>query len=119
LVLLAEDNEANSITLSDFLEANGYRVIVARNGLEALEQARKALPVAILMDVQMPVMDGLEAIERIRNDELPGLAAVPIIAVTALAMPGDQEKCLKAGADAYLSKPFSLRQLLEMIKTLV
>jgi PAS domain S-box-containing protein len=114
LILLVEDNEVNIITTRDFLRLKGYRVIVARNGLEAIEQTREERPDLILMDIQMPRMDGLEATRRIRADA--ELASIPIIALTAMAMPGDRERCLKAGVSDYLSKPISLDQLLETIE---
>ncbi len=123
LILLAEDNEDNINTLLDYLQVKGYRVIVARNGHEAIERAREKRPDVILMDIQMPGMDGLEATRRIRADAdastglSTGLAVVPIIALTALAMPGDRERCLEAGANEYLSKPVSLRGLVKAIET--
>jgi len=113
LILLAEDNEDSIVTEMDYLQARGYRVVVARNGAEAIERAREQRPEAILMDIQMPVMDGLEATRRIRADA--DLADVPIIALTALAMPGDRERCLEAGANEYLSKPVSLKRLVQAI----
>jgi len=115
LILLAEDNEDNINTISDYLLTRGYWVVVARNGAEAVERAMEERPDAILMDVQMPAMDGLEATRRIRADA--DLKAVPIIALTALAMPGDRERCLDAGADVYLSKPVSLKMLVETIES--
>jgi CheY-like chemotaxis protein len=114
VVLLAEDSEANITTVYDYLGARGYQVIVARNGAEAIARAREARPAIVLMDVQMPGMDGLEATRRIRA--VDDLADVPIIALTALAMPGDRERCLAAGADEYLSKPVSLRSLARLIE---
>lgn len=114
LILLAEDNEANILTVSAFLEARGYRLIVARNGEEAIQRAQESRPAIILMDIQMPLLDGLEATRRLRADR--ELAATPIIALTALAMPGDREQCLAAGADDYLSKPISMRELAQMIE---
>jgi PAS domain S-box-containing protein len=114
LILLAEDNEDNINTFSDYLQLQGYRVIVARNGEEAIERVKEERPDAILMDVQMPGMDGLEAIRRLRADS--ELANVPIIALTALAMPGDRERCLEAGANEYLSKPVSLKGLVKEIE---
>jgi CheY-like chemotaxis protein len=114
LLLLAEDNEANIVTFTSYLQPGGYQIIVARNGVEAIERAREAKPNLILMDIQMPGMDGLEAIHRLRADA--ELATIPIIALTALAMPGDRERCLKAGANEYLSKPVSLKGLTEMIE---
>jgi PAS domain S-box-containing protein len=114
-ILLAEDNEANSTMLSDYLKGQGYEVLIARNGAEAIARAAEARPDVILMDIQMPGMDGLEATGRIRAQD--SLAHTPIIALTALAMPGDRERCLAAGASDYLSKPVSLKRLLEAIET--
>jgi PAS domain S-box-containing protein len=115
LILVAEDEEAISLLLSDYLLSCGYRITLARNGTEALEQAKAERPNLIVMDVQMPQMDGLEAIRRLRTDT--NLANVPIITLTALAMPGDREKCLEAGANDYLSKPVNLKELARVIQT--
>jgi CheY-like chemotaxis protein len=115
LVLLVEDNEDNVEMLSQYLRAKQYRCDVARNGIDAIKQARALHPHLILMDIQMPGMDGLEATRRIRGDH--ELAGVPIIALTALAMPGDRERCLEAGANDYISKPISLKHLLYLIET--
>ena len=112
-ILLAEDNAANSITVADYLLNKGYQVVVARSGLEAIGRAREVQPDLIVMDIQMPGMDGLEATRRIRADA--SLAGIPIIALTALAMPGDRERCLAAGANAYLSKPVRLKDLIVAI----
>ena len=116
LILLAEDHESNIETIADYLRVKGYRLTVARDGVEALERAREARPDLILMDIQMPRMDGLEATRRIRADTTSGVARVPIIALTALAMPGDRERCLEAGVNEYLSKPVSLRHLVDAIE---
>ena len=113
LILLAEDNEANIVALEDYLPQRGYRLVVARNGLEAIARAREFRPALILMDIQMPGIDGLEATRRIRADA--ALRDTPIIALTALAMSGDRERCLEAGANDYLTKPVSLRTLLQVI----
>jgi CheY-like chemotaxis protein len=115
LILIAEDNEDNIGMLSEYLLNKGYRCIVARNGTEAIERARTAHPDVILMDVQMPVMDGLEATRHIR--QTADLAHVPIIALTALAMPGDRERCLASGANDYLSKPVGLKHLNQLIES--
>jgi CheY-like chemotaxis protein len=115
LILVAEDEEAISILLSDYLLGCGYRITIARNGTEALEQTKAERPNLIVMDVQMPQMDGLEAIRRLRTDT--HLANIPIITLTALAMPGDREKCLEAGANEYLSKPVNLKELARVIQT--
>ena len=109
LILLAEDSQENINMLSIFLTAKGYRTILATNGNEAIQLAQKERPDLVLMDIQMPGMDGLEAIGWIRQN--PQLAKVPIIAVTSLAMKGDLDRCLAAGATDYLSKPISLKQL--------
>jgi PAS domain S-box-containing protein len=113
-ILLAEDNESSIETISSYLAAMGYRVIVARDGAEAVERTREEQPALILMDIQMPGTDGLEATRRIRAD--PALDQIPIIATTALAMPGDRERCLSAGVDDYMSKPLSLVRLVQSIR---
>ena len=117
LILLAEDNEANINTLSSYLRAKGYRIQVAKNGRAAIEQVEVELPSIILMDIQMPEVDGLTAIRQIR--QLPKLALTPIIALTALAMEGDRERCLVAGANMYLSKPVKLKKLSQSINQLL
>jgi CheY-like chemotaxis protein/anti-sigma regulatory factor (Ser/Thr protein kinase) len=114
LILLAEDNEANGSTISSYLNAKGYRVVVAKNGEEAIALTRTHKPNLILMDIQMPGMDGLEAMEKIRNDLQ--LVEVPIVAMTALAMAGDRDRSLAAGANDYLSKPVRLKQLVATIQ---
>jgi signal transduction histidine kinase/ActR/RegA family two-component response regulator len=114
LILIVEDNELNINTISSYLSAKGYRPIVAQDGQSAIEMTKLHYPDLILMDIQMPGMDGLEAIARIRQN--PQLAEIPIIALTALAMEGDREKCLAAGANEYISKPVKLKQLNITIK---
>jgi CheY-like chemotaxis protein/anti-sigma regulatory factor (Ser/Thr protein kinase) len=116
LLLLADDNEMNVTAMAEYLRAKGYRLAVAGNGAEALAHARALRPALILMDIQMPGMDGLAATRCLRAETDPGLAATPIIALTALAMPGDREQCLAAGANAYLSKPVRLQDLLQAIE---
>ncbi len=113
-VLLTDDNEETISTIADYLEVKGYQVVVARNGAEAVDRASEERPDVILMDIQMPGMDGLEATRLIRADA--DLSATPIIAFTALAMPGDRERCLEAGANEYLSKPVSLKKLIATIE---
>lgn len=114
-ILLVEDNEANIGPTTDFLEAQGFQVTVARNGIEAVHSVKVAKPDLILMDIQMPEMDGLEATRRIR-DHLK--LQTPIIALTALAMPGDRERCMEAGVNEYMAKPVSFRSLSELIEKL-
>lgn len=113
LILLAEDNEDNIDTFLDYLSSRNYRIIVAQNGEAAVHLAKLNPPDIILMDIQMPIMDGLAAIQTIRSDRQ--FDDIPIIALTALAMPGDQARCIEAGATYYLSKPVSLRQLADTI----
>ncbi|MDG3495694.1 MULTISPECIES: PAS domain S-box protein [Pseudanabaena] len=117
LILLAEDNEANIQTFCFYLTAINYRVILARNGVEAVAQAKANLPDIILMDIQMPMMDGLEATKQIRLDS--NLINTPIIALTALAMEGDRDRCLEAGMNGYISKPLKLKQLARQIAELL
>jgi CheY-like chemotaxis protein len=112
--LLAEDDEATTMIIQDYLDNKGYRVQVATNGHDALTRACMLQPDLILMDVQMPGMDGLEVTRRIRTHS--ALAQTPIIALTALAMPGDRERCLAAGATSYLSKPLRLAHLAQTIE---
>ena len=114
LILIVEDNELNINTISSYLAAKGYRPIVAADGQSAIDLTQKHHPDLILMDIQMPGMDGLEAIACIRQD--PQLAEIPIVALTALAMDGDRDKCLSAGANDYLTKPVKLKQLNQTIQ---
>ncbi|MFN8968391.1 MAG: CBS domain-containing protein [Pseudanabaena sp.] len=116
-ILLVEDNELNTMTISSYLTAKGYKIVVAQNGQEALALVQVSKPDLILMDIQMPVMDGIEATKQIRK--IPSLDHVPIIAITALAMDKDVEHCLAAGANDYLSKPVKLRQLTQLIQKIL
>jgi PAS domain S-box-containing protein len=113
-VLLAEDNVTNVLTISEYLKNHGYTVVVAHDGQEALDKAGIINPDIILMDIQMPVMNGLDAIARLRGNIR--FSTTPIIALTALTMPGDRERCLLAGASAYLSKPVRLENLRQIIE---
>jgi PAS domain S-box-containing protein len=108
-ILLAEDNAMNIEIMTDYLHAQGYEVIVAKNGIEAIALTASHQPQLILMDIQMPRMDGLEATRQIRQNSR--FAQLPIIALTALAMPGDADRCRAAGANDYLAKPVKLKQL--------
>jgi PAS domain S-box-containing protein len=118
LILIADDNPLNVLAIHDYLEIKGYRVEVAENGRIAIEKTRTLRPSLIVMDVQMPVMDGLEATRTIRALPDPTLAATPIIALTALAMSRDRELCLAAGANDCLVKPCNPSKLLARITTL-
>ena len=117
LILVAEDNEQVIESVEDYLQSKHYRTVIARNGAEAVKRTQELHPDLIVMDVQMPGMSGLEATQRIRADAAS--ATTPIIAVTALAMPGDRERCLEAGANLYLSKPASLGRLATEIESLL
>ena len=119
LILIADDNLLLIEIMTDYLESHNYRVVKAYNGKEVLENIGSIHPDLVLMDIQMPGMDGLETIRCIRNHADPVVAATHIIAVTALAMSGDRERCLTAGANNYLSKPVQLKQLAEIIKKLL
>ena len=113
-ILLAEDNPSSVLTVSEYLTSYGYKVVIAHDGIEAVERAEATHPDIILMDIQMPAMNGLQAIARLRSTMR--FAATPIVALTALAMPGDRERCLLAGASDYMSKPVSLNSLRQIIQ---
>lgn len=115
LVLLAEDNDHVATAVIPVLEVAGFQVLRAENGLIAIEIATEQLPDVILMDIQMPVMDGLEATRRIRAT--PKVADIPIIALSGFAMPEDSSRCIEAGANAFVSKPCRMDELVKHIKT--
>ena len=108
-ILIVEDNEKNIKLLRDVLAAHGYRTIEARSGEEAITIARAERPQLVLMDIQLPKMDGVTALRALR--ELPETAAVPVLAVTAFAMKHDRERLLAAGFDDYVEKPIDIRGL--------
>jgi PAS domain S-box-containing protein len=118
-VLIVEDNDTNIALLSRYLKASHFRILVARNGDEAIEIANNEFPDIILMDIQMPGKDGIETTQIIRKSPNEKLANVPIIALTALAMPGDKQRCLMAGMNEYIVKPLRIKELLEIISKLV
>ena len=117
VILLVEDNQGNIATISSYLKAKGHHVLVAHNGKEAIALTQTHSPDAIIMDIQMPEMDGLDAIQHLRSESYG--QDIPIVAVTALAMKGDRERCLAAGANEYMSKPIKLSALLVTLKTLL
>jgi CheY-like chemotaxis protein len=119
LVMIADDNELILETIGEYLETKGCRVVATRSGQELLERAAELHPDIILMDIQMPGLDGLETTRRLRSSMEPDLSTTPVIAVTALAMSGDREKCLQAGANDYMSKPIVLTHLVERIFQLI
>jgi two-component system, cell cycle response regulator DivK len=113
-ILIVEDTEDNRKIIRDLLTAAGYELLEAPDGSEGVELAEKERPDLVLMDIQMPVVDGYEATRRIRA--IPELAKMPIIAVTSYALSGDEGKARAAGCDGYVAKPFSPRQLLATIR---
>ncbi len=118
-ILLVDDDEVILESMADFLSSQGYQLVLARSGKELVELAPEIRADLILTDIQMPGMDGIQAIRQIRAAPDAYLQQVPIVAVTALAMPGDEAMCLSAGANQYVSKPVSLRSLVEMIESLI
>ncbi|MEO0366297.1 MAG: response regulator, partial [Pseudomonadota bacterium] len=115
LVLVAEDNPVNQRVVGAMLKKLGYRAVMAANGQEALTSFLEHRPDMILMDCQMPVVDGFEATRRLRRLTSSGGDTVPIVALTANAMPGDRELCLEAGMDDYLTKPIKIDTLANML----
>ncbi len=113
-VMIVEDNELNMKLFNDLLEANGYNIIQTRNGLEALDLARTHKPDLILMDIQLPEVSGLEVTKWIKEDD--SLREIPVIAVTAFAMKGDEERIRQGGCEAYISKPISVGKFIETVK---
>ena len=116
-VMIVEDNELNMKLFNDLLESRGYSIIQTRNGLEAMDLARAHRPDLILMDIQLPGIDGLEALARLREEA--STAAIPVVALTAFAMKDDRERFLRAGFRAYLEKPLSVRELPDHVGRLI
>ena len=115
LILVVDDNICNLEMIREFLLHTGYRVATAQDGLEAITKTRSLHPDLILMDVQMPVMDGLKATRWLKSQE--EFKRIPVIAITALELPEDKKRCLEAGADVYVSKPMSLLRLSSSLQT--
>lgn len=113
-ILLVEDSEITQMLLQDYLTSKGYQVIVAQDGQEALDHLGSVRFHLIVLDIQIPGLHGFKVIQHIRAT--PEVAHTPVLALTAMAMPGDREKCLLAGADAYLSKPVRLAHLVQTIE---
>jgi CheY-like chemotaxis protein len=116
-ILLIEDTREVVMMLVDYLEMAGYKLVTAQDGIDGLAQAKLNHPDLILMDIQMPRMNGFEATEKLRSD--PEFKHIPIVALTALAMPNDRQRCLDAGMDEYISKPVNLKALTKTIQNLL
>jgi two-component system, cell cycle response regulator DivK len=113
-ILIVEDNEKNMKLVRDVLQATGYRTLEATTGEEGVELALSQAPALVLMDVQLPGIDGVEALERLRQNERT--ASIPVLALTAQAMSGDRERFLEAGFDGYLAKPVDVGALIEAVR---
>ena len=116
-ILVVEDTEDNRQILRDLLGMAGYDMVEANDGAEGVAKATEHKPDLILMDIQMPVMDGYEATRRIKAN--PDLKSIPIVAVTSYALSGDEEKTRAAGCDAYIAKPYSPRQMLAKVREIL
>ncbi len=117
LVLIVEDNELNLKLFTDLLLAQGYGVVSTRDGMAALDLARQQRPDLILMDIQLPEVSGIDVIKWLKVDD--ELKSIPVIAVTAFAMKGDEEKIRASGCEAYMSKPISVSDFLQTVKNFV
>ncbi|WP_169568622.1 response regulator [Sneathiella limimaris] len=113
-VLIVEDNELNMKLFHDLLEAHGYSTLQTKDGMEALSLAREHKPDLILMDIQLPEVSGLEVTKWIKEDE--NLRSIPVVAVTAFAMKGDEEKIREGGCEAYVAKPISVENFINTVK---
>jgi two-component system cell cycle response regulator DivK len=113
-VLIVEDNELNMKLFHDLLDAHGYQTLQTRSGIEALKIARERRPDLILMDIQLPEVSGLEVTRWLKDDE--ELREIPVVAVTAFAMKGDEQRIRQGGCEAYISKPISIGTFLETVR---
>lgn len=116
-VLIVEDNELNMKLFNDLLDAHGYRTLQTRDGMEALDMARTHKPDLILMDIQLPEVSGLEVTKWLKADD--ELQSIPVVAVTAFAMKGDEEKIREGGCEAYISKPISVATFLDTVRKFI
>jgi len=116
-ILVVEDNEQNRILMRQILVHHGYEVLEAIDGLTGLEMARTHMPALVLLDIQMPVMNGFAVIRELRGT--PELSRIKVIAVTSFAMKGDREKALEAGFDEYVTKPLDTRKFPELVKEIL
>lgn len=113
-VLVVEDNDLNMKLFHDLLETQGYDILQTKDGMEALKMAREHQPDLILMDIQLPEVSGLEVTKWIKEDD--NLKAIPVVAVTAFAMKGDEEKIREGGCEAYIAKPISVSNFLDTVR---
>jgi two-component system cell cycle response regulator DivK len=116
-VLIVEDNELNMKLFHDLLDAHGYNIIETRNGMDALRLAREHRPNLILMDIQLPEVSGLEVTKWLKEDD--SLREIPVIAVTAFAMKGDEERIRRGGCEAYISKPISIGTFIATVRRFI
>ena len=116
-VLIVEDNELNMKLFHDLLDAHGYRTLQTRNGMDALKLARDQRPDLILMDIQLPEVSGLEVTKWLKEDD--ELRRIPVVAVTAFAMKGDEERIRQGGCEAYISKPISVGTLIDTVRRFI
>ena len=116
-VLVVEDNDLNMKLFHDLLEAHGYNILQTKDGMEALQLARKHHPDLILMDIQLPEVSGLEVTKWLKEDDK--LKSIPVIAVTAFAMKGDEEKIREGGCEAYIAKPISVTNFLQTVERFI
>ena len=116
-VLIVEDNELNMKLFHDLLDAHGYNILQTKDGMEALDIAREHHPDLILMDIQLPEVSGLEVTKWLKEDD--SLKAIPVVAVTAFAMKGDEDVIRQGGCEAYISKPISVTSFLETVRRFI
>ena len=116
-VLIVEDNELNMKLFNDLLDAHGYATLQARSGIEALTVAREHVPSLILMDIQLPEVSGLEVMKWLKDDDQ--LRSIPVIAVTAFAMKGDEERIRQGGCEAYISKPITIAPFIDAVRRFI
>ncbi len=116
-VLVVEDNDLNMKLFHDLLEAHGYNILQTKDGMEALQLARQHRPDLILMDIQLPEVSGLEVTKWLKEDD--SLKSIPVVAVTAFAMKGDEEKIREGGCEAYIAKPISVTNFLQTVERFV
>ncbi|MEE8306380.1 MAG: response regulator [Gammaproteobacteria bacterium] len=116
-VMIVEDNELNMKLFHDLLDAHGYQTLQTRNGMEALALAREHHPDLILMDIQLPEVSGLEVTKWLKEDDK--LRSIPVVAVTAFAMKGDEERIREGGCEAYISKPISVLKFMDTVRQFI